>query len=39
MEISIIDELICRESYIPPQEGLKQEELISIWRNSIWIFP
>ncbi len=38
MEISIIDELICRESYIP-QEGLKQEELISIWRNSIWIFP
>ncbi len=38
MEISIIDELICRESYIP-QEGLKQEELVSIWRNSTWIFP
>ncbi|MCF6460291.1 Wadjet anti-phage system protein JetD domain-containing protein [Clostridium sp. Cult3] len=36
--LGIIDELIHKEGYIP-QEGLKQEELVSIWRNSTWIFP
>ncbi|WP_025642328.1 Wadjet anti-phage system protein JetD domain-containing protein [Schnuerera ultunensis] len=37
-EIAIIDQLIQREGYIP-QEGLKKEELINVWRNGLWIFP
>lgn len=34
----IIDKLINKQGYLP-QEGLKKEELIDIWRKNLWIFP
>lgn len=37
-ELCIIEKLVQNNGYIP-QEGLKQEELANVWRNSIWMFP